>query len=383
MNTSHTKARRHEGLLEGPPNVEAAARRFSRKNTSVKMPLLHSCHSNLPLQNTPRAAFTLVELLVSMAVLTVLMLILLSMTSATQKTWTYTTGKVEQFREAREAFESLTRRLSQATLNTYWDYDNPTTPTKYLRQSELRFISGPGLAGSATTTPPRPTHSIFFQAPLGFTDNSTYASLENLLNTWGFYIEFADDSPFRPSFITSAARSRFRLMELMEPSESLTLYTHTSGNQTYNGTDWFDTPLGDSSIPKRPIAENVIALVILPKLSPNDQAAGSYTNASLAPNYTYDSTTTKADKNLNPKNQLPPILQVTMVAIDEASANRLSAADNNAIQSTLGGLFSDASKYSTDLTTLETFLSGKNISYRVFTTNVSIKAAKWSREQVN
>src|SRR5437867_2293961 len=79
--------------------------------------------------------FTLVEVMVSMAILVLLLLVLVSITDATRKTWSYTSSKIEQFQDAREAFESITRKLSQATLNTYWDYDNPLTPTRYLRQS--------------------------------------------------------------------------------------------------------------------------------------------------------------------------------------------------------------------------------------------------------
>ena len=67
-------------------------------------------------------AFTLVELLVAMAVLTLIMLVLVSITNSTSVIWRSTTSEVEQFRAARNAFESMTRRISQATLNTCWDY---------------------------------------------------------------------------------------------------------------------------------------------------------------------------------------------------------------------------------------------------------------------
>ena len=67
-------------------------------------------------------AFTLVELMVSVVIVMLLMLLLLTITDATRKTWVTTTARAEQFRGARAGFESMTRRLSQATLNTYWDY---------------------------------------------------------------------------------------------------------------------------------------------------------------------------------------------------------------------------------------------------------------------
>ena len=116
-----------------------------------------------------REGFTLVEVLVAMALLTLIALLLTSMTGATASTWRYTAARIEQFRSAETAYESITRRLSQATLNTYWDYDSPTAPTKYLRQSDLRFISGNMTAGPkkllTAAGPRRPTHGPCRCAP--------------------------------------------------------------------------------------------------------------------------------------------------------------------------------------------------------------------------
>jgi len=364
-----------------------------------------------------RAGFTLVELMVSMAILVLLLLVIVSITDATRKTWAYTSSKIEEFGNAREAFESITRKLSQATLNTYWDYHYPagnSTPDRYIRQSELRFISGNGqtLTGSSSVT----THAVFFQAPLGYVTGANYSNLENLINTWGYFVEFGDDSQARPAFLNNIVqvRKRFRIKELMEPSESLTLYTYTSGtnasgqskNSVYTGTEWFTTPFNGTAPyttltrPVRTLAENVIALVLLPKLAPQEeqslQTSGEIPSApqgtSLAPQYTYDSTVAVANAALNTKNQLPPVIQVTMVAIDETSANRMTDSDNANLQAKLGTLFIDATKCAADLNrdpanvadpSLETYLITHRINYRIFTTNISIKSAKWSRAESN
>jgi uncharacterized protein (TIGR02599 family) len=45
----------------------------------------------------------------------------------------------------------------------------------------------------------------------------------------------------------------------------------------------------------------------------------------------------------------------------------------------LTGLFESVSNYESDLNTLRTTLAAKNINYRIFTANVSIQGAKWSR----
>ena len=66
-------------------------------------------------------AFTLLELLVAMAVLAMMAVMMLSITSSAQKVAKQTTSRTEQFREGRRAFDRINQRLSQASLNTYWD----------------------------------------------------------------------------------------------------------------------------------------------------------------------------------------------------------------------------------------------------------------------
>src|SRR5258708_20794096 len=66
--------------------------------------------------------FTLVELMVSTVMIGLIMLVLVGMTNQTSQTWRNATEKIEKFQSARDGFESMTRKLSQATLNTNWDY---------------------------------------------------------------------------------------------------------------------------------------------------------------------------------------------------------------------------------------------------------------------
>ena len=323
-----------------------------------------------------RAGFSILEVLVASAVLALLLVAMLSMTDQVQKTYRSTLGKAEQFREARVAFESITRRLSQATLNTYWDYDSPTTPTRYLRQSELRFLSGQAsaiLPGAISST----THAVFFQAPFGFTANSTaFGGMESMVNTWGYFIEFGSDSGLRPPPVNTAGvpeKYRFRLYEMMEPSESLSLYKYTgnsTASKTYTGRTWFTDALDKPNRSSRVLAENIVALIFRP-LDPS--------NASLTTNYTYDTAGDGAIATQTAsEHQLPPYIEVTMVAIDEVSARRL---ENGAAPPDLGltGLFQTASSYEADLETLRTNLTDRKINYRIFTANVSIQGAKWSR----
>jgi len=377
-----------------------------------------------------------VELLVAMAVVLLMVVVLASIVNQTSSIWRFTTGRIEEFRGARDGFEAMTRRLSQATLDTFTDYvdanGNPrfsaaTTgtfvPAQYARVSSLRFITGPSLSGSATSTPPRPTHSIFFQAPLGFvSDQTDFSGLENLLNTWGYYIEFnsngskglsANGSGLNiiPSFVNSPLRYRFRLMELMQPSELQGLYYYTARNISLTsaqptGMNWFTDALAAVPAQYHVLAENIVALVILPKLSPDDisQSGGSYTDSSLSPDYGYDSTLdyspgapNTTDPNLDTHAQLPPVVTVTMVAVDETSFKRFQGSSTacpasllvNSTSSTplfqVAGDTKNAAKpgFAQDLQTLQNNLQSGHLTYRVFTTDVSIKGAKWSRDQTN
>ena len=322
-----------------------------------------------------RAGFSILEVLVASAVLALLLVAMMSMTDQVQKTYRSTLGKAEQFREARVAFESITRRLSQATLNTYWDYDSPTTPTKYLRQSELRFLSGnaSGLLSSVTPAISSTTHAVFFQAPFGFTSNSTYGGMESMVNTWGYFIEFGSDSALRPGPVNTAGvpeKYRFRLYEMMEPSESLSLYNYTgnsTASKTYTGRTWFTDALDKPNRSSRVLAENIVALIFRP-LDP------ATTPPDLTTNYTYDT----AGSVANIRNQLPPYIEVTMVAIDEVSARRLENGAN-APEFGLTGFFTQTSYYDQNLEDLRRNLADRKINYRIFTANVSIQGAKWSR----
>ncbi|MEM6886072.1 MAG: Verru_Chthon cassette protein C [Verrucomicrobiota bacterium] len=345
-----------------------------------------------------KRGFTLIEIMASVAILSILMVILLQITDSTQKTWSRTKAKVSQFKEARNAFESINRNLRQATLNTYWDYqrDSAGNPQSYVRTSELRFIAGNvdtlGLPQNTYT------HALFFQAPFGYAPNTP--ELKNLLNTRGYYIELTDGTDNLPNFIASSApqRWRLRLMEMVEPAGDLTLYDYTgNGNATtYTGQEWYTNPLGTNTY-NHVLAENIIALIVRPK----NNSEGTYINATndvrnavqnIAPDYFYDSSGSIGNTTLSSVQtaQLPPVVQVVVVAIDEASARRLTQAQMTALADDAHDLFSDRSenmeanlKLDSDRSataSLENIMANHTppISYRVYSSNVNISGSRWS-----
>jgi uncharacterized protein (TIGR02599 family) len=94
--------------------------------------------------------------------------------------------------------------------------------------------------------------------------------------------------------------------------------------------------------------------------------------------------------------QLPPILQVTMVAIDEASAQKLEDYSDQP-QDFMSGIFQKVGKYSDFLSDLgdpakpgndsliyrlsnpDHQLPTPRMNYRVFTTDVVLRGSKWSK----
>jgi len=310
-------------------------------------------------------AFTLMELLVSMAVLSLIVVLLLSVITNTSNILIASSAKVDAFQGARMAFDTLTRKLSQATLNTYIGYDDNSNPTCYLRQSELKFTIGlagsdgfPGTAGAG--------QSFFFIAPASYTlDFPNYGGMESLLNVCGYYVSFSTNSTI-PSHVRTSQPYRYRLMQLIVPTEENAVYT-SSGNT------WF-TNFTASSFP---VADNIIALFIRPQ-DPDPSASPT----DLPTDYTYDSTLGANSKSQPPTaNQLPPVMRVTMVAIDEISAKRMDAGSDQPAQITaaLAGKFSDSGQFDTDLGNLEEALRSAKIQYRVFSSAVAIQEAKWTK----
>lgn len=311
------------------------------------------------------AAFSILEVMVAAAVLALILSMLLGVISQTSSVTQLASQKITAFQSARAAFDLMTRHVSQATLNAYWDYDRLPSPTRYLRKSELHFLLGqagePPLPGTPGTG-----QALFFQAPAGATEASEiYGGLENLLCAMGYYVEYADQEPLPEPFPPASPVYRYRLMQAIQPTEKLAVYNDTTGDA------WVEEVAATAA----PIANNVICLVAWPRRSPEDDAEG----LALSSTFSYDS---RADALLNPQpataNQLPPVVQLTLVAMDEKSAARFCVGSSppEVITRALDGLFEEATNYAADLATLESRLAENKINFRTFSTTVAIRESK-------
>lgn len=353
----------------------------------------------------PHSAFTLVELLVSTVVLAVLMITCVTSVDAVRRSVTSVRGKAQQFREARQAFDIITKTLSQATLNTYWDYyyaDTGTNeapaasvaaPSAYIRHSELQFQLGQAqvLMGGGATRAKNPGHAVFFQAPLGLTQGM--AQLGSLLNARGFAIQFSDDATNRPPFFSDhqvPVRHRYRLIEYRPPAERTTTL---AGNAIYSHPDdWFRQNLDTST---RVLADNIILLVLSPQVSAEAARAAKKPAQWLAPSYTYNSldvdnatpalekvsiSNTTGEAVQGTQHLLPPFVTVTMVALEETSAARWAEQTAHAPVDFLqeaGAPFTEAAAYAADLAALEAWLEGQKLHHETFSTTVSLRNARW------
>ncbi len=349
------------------------------------------------LQRVTHTGFTLIELLVSMAVFTVVLITTSSLLSVSLRELRFAESRMGQFQEAQSAFESMSRRLVGCELNPYYGFvypNNDTTkvPTQFALQSELHFICGPCNTGTqplfaSGSLPPRPTHGLFFHGTYGLTDNTSWKAMSNLLNSWGYYLEFGTDGTDRAAFLKTdtvvAERYRFRLKELQVSAEQLRTYKIDINKIGITASDvfkWFRDTAAATPSAGRTIAENIVALVITPLKS--DPVTG--TNVDLSPDYYYDSrayqytalSQTRLDQM---RHRIPPLVRITMVGLDEPSASRLAdVSKTTAPDLSLATLFADASKYDDDLTTLKNTLQGKKLNYRVFTTTVRLRNSRWT-----
>ena len=94
----------------------------------------------------------------------------------------------------------------------------------------------------------------------------------------------------------------------------------------------------------------------------------------------------RSDGTVNQGTQhlLPPLVTLTMVALDEASAQNWAASRSNKavdILSESGAPFTTALQYSSDMDTLKTYLTQQKLNYRVFTSTLVLRNAQWDANQ--
>ncbi len=339
---------------------------------------------------TDRRAFSLIELMVAMGILSILMLMMTVLLEQVQRSWRYSESRISQFREARVAFDLMTKNIGQASLNTYWDLADTNKDglfDGYFRTTELHFITLDATSLNASGGQKLTGQAIFFQAPLGF--SGEYRNLNNLFNGRGYFVAFGSDEKFKPSFVESADRYRFRLMEFRPPAESNQVFADGAAERKddlpQDFSQWIRQgvpAVGKGSFEDHlnPLAENILALIVSPRDSLENAAdSRGETFSKIAPNYGFDSNNQAAGFS-DFAQQVPPLVRVTMVAIDEAAATRFENGDGMPVEFTapFSGLFKQTENYSKDVQKLSEELDKLQINHKVFSSLVMLRSSKWS-----
>ncbi len=345
-------------------------------------------------------ALTILELLVSLAIFASVMLVIAQAITTIQATWIKTRARADGYRNTRIALDTIARRITQATLASYWITPEEPAGSEPQRHSHLHFISGDAqqLIGGETIG-----HAIFFQAPFGQSASSDTTSasgapahehLTETLNAWGYFVESSSDRQDRPDFLANEPdlappKTRFRLMEFRQPTAELTLLKMqtlagvTAPKPQIDSEDsprsWFATPLGKVSPKERHVsllADNIVALIIRPLPRPSK-------NLTFAPatSYEYDSRPSRSDLSpqaIATRHRLPPAVQLIALAISEDHLQHLeidpgkAAAEASQLRSLIRSKFQDTTHIDEDLTALERELTQRKIPHALVTQTVPI-----------
>ncbi len=316
---------------------------------------------------TADTGFTLLEVMVSVGILSMILFAVFGLLNITSRTYRQTTTKVDALESGRAAFDALGRGLRQAVLNSYYGYDDPAAPQAYKLKSHLHFVCGRrdqlGIGGNGTNA----SHAVFFQAPLGMADGVELQSSNLLLNSLGYYLEFGDD-PLRPGVLDDKVprKNRYRLFQYQAPRENMKVYEHTVKTESdvlisaedFDGFDWFrgDILTGRN---RHLLADNVVALAILPV------AAGGE-----AGDFLWNSRDGTSEAS---HHKLPAALKVVMAVIDESSAEHLGASAGALPEN----LFTDPDAFDDDVQRLEDHFVGMSppVEVRVFQTEIPLQPA--------
>lgn len=354
-----------------------------------------STSRRFPCRTSDVKAFTLVEVMVSMVVLAIMMMLIAQIIGTTQRSWRAASSRLSQFREARMAFDTITRNLRQATINPYRDFhyangsginknvppsDTPTEPPDgFVKISELAFISGQASDVARSAQEGKDSaglvsgHAVFFQAPLGVTNTKAYENLKNLLCTRGYFVQFGPDTPYLPSGLRGRleTKNRFRLMEYQPPAENNSIYKGSDSTSEQDKTSWYQV---DTNF-VRPVSDKIAVLVISPRFAAGNDSVVvngvSQKPTAIAANYAFDS----RDSAGAFKSELPPLVRVTMVAVDDASQDTLvNKAGGDVLQKAKAD-FTNADSYDRDMSNLKGWLGSSKINYRIFESYVPIPAS--------
>jgi len=319
-------------------------------------------------------AFTLVEILVAMAIFAMLATLLFGVLSQVNKTWQQAQSQIEPRKSGRAILDYITRELEMASLPEVrgMNYSN-TSSSPDSTDLNLQFLENPSQANSAFLNP----HAIFWQAPVAsVTTNGNMAEV-------GYFIRWDVSNPNNPRALLC------RL--LVNPSDTNYLI-YSSPNA------WLSDAILDSAAPgvkntgdpansyKGWFADNVIGLWARSLDARGNPITNSALNAAYV-NYAYDSRKgyryqvgtnviiKSGFQSAGTTNQifatLPASVEVALVILDSRAASRLTQKPvyTNTWPPTATSFWTDVNRFVSNLPTA--VRSGS----RIYSTRVALKNA--------
>jgi uncharacterized protein (TIGR02599 family) len=222
------------------------------------------------------------------------------------------------------------------------------------------------------------------------------SSTGSLLNARGYAVRFGNDAEGRPPFLGGydiPVHWRYQLIEYRPPTER-----SEGGGATFQGnmiyakpTTWFQE---DSEASTRVVADNILLLLLSPRVAESVATANQTSPWQIAPQYRYnsldadnstesmDAVRVTADGKVYQGTQhlLPPTVMVTLVVADEVTFQRWLARRGQHEVNLLGEAaapFKDAHYYDRDLELLKSYLTKERVNFRVFSTSVALRNARW------
>jgi len=177
-------------------------------------------------------------------------------------------------------------------------------------------------------------------------------------------------------------------MEYSPPAEKNMIYDAIHNGNGAITKSWFDDAgavinLKENAINisnTRPIADNILAMIISPRLERRSTETTDANAVSIAPKYIFESSQPGVHQH-----KLPPLVRIVLVAIDERSAQQLEATSGSSGAPPFGTDINaaissqeSAANLNNAIDALILTLKAKRVNYRVFSATVQIRASKWN-----
>jgi prepilin-type N-terminal cleavage/methylation domain-containing protein len=284
------------------------------------------------MRNTGRAGFSIVELLVSMAILSILLVALLGMLSALTTAWQAGEAHNERRTVAQAVLERMSRELSEAAL-----------PTSRTNTNSLQLVINPSGIGTAYQN----SQAIFWNAPVS-TDSITNSSGNMALV--GYFVQWVNGTASTPG---TPCMSRL----LINPSS--TDYSSTAAST------WLNASLLSKYAPSTYVsstatnnyqglmAENVLGLWVQANdyngVSISQGVSSTPGGEAFDSRYSYSFTNSAGNTVTNIACAMPSSVQIAIVVIDSRTAKQLPGTGKPTYPPLSGNIVNDVQTFYNNL----------------------------------